>query len=309
MTERLNSFTGTQSLEMPLVEIPELINNWVRVGDLTLLIGSSGIGKSTVSLPLGLSLAGGVDFLNCKVPSPEKVLYLDLEMGEYEFRTRLNILLPQFPNITGQNFHWLSLPSKDITNFKIDVEKDKERLINELEEIRPKLLIIDNHTRFHSGNPNSEEEMTNILLTPFSQMMSRFELAILYLMHVGWKDKKRPRGTSAILDAASTEIAVAGRSLRSRVLHWGKNRSVRRQHGPSKLNIFYNPETLMIECESETDITDIFDQIDWPIARTELVSQVMERWGVGKTIAYQQVRDKIDSGELIVEGKMLWRNR
>ena len=309
MKERLNSFTGTQSLEMPLVEIPELINNWVRVGDLTLLIGSSGIGKSTVSLPLGLSLAGGVDFLNCKVPSPEKVLYLDLEMGEYEFRTRLNILLPQFPEVTRQNFHWLSLPSKDITNFKIDVEKDRERLINELEEIHPKLLIIDNHTRFHSGNPNSEEEMTNILLTPFSQIMSRFELAILYLMHVGWKDKKRPRGTSAILDAASTEIAVVGRSLRSRVLHWGKNRSVRRQHGPSKLNIFYDPETLMIECESEADITDIFDQIEWPIARTQLVNQVMEKWSVGKTIAYQQVRDKIDSGELIAEGKMLWRNR
>jgi RecA-family ATPase len=122
--DRLNSFTGLQSLGAPLAEIPELINNWIRMGDLTLLIGASGVGKSTVSLPLGLSLAGGVPFLGSKVSSAEPVLYLDLEMGEYEFRTRLNTLLPQFPKIAAKNFHWISLPNKDITSFKIDVERD-----------------------------------------------------------------------------------------------------------------------------------------------------------------------------------------
>lgn len=305
--DRLNSYTALQSLAEPLVEIPELINNWIRIGDLTLLIGSSGIGKSTISLPLGLSLAGGVNFLNSEVPNPESVLYLDLEMGEYEFRTRLNTLLPQFPKIATENFHWISLPNKDITSFKIDVERDKQRLFNELETVRPTLLIIDNHTRFHSGDPNSEEDMTRLVLTPFSQIMSHFNLAILYLMHTGWKERKRPRGTSAILDAASTEVAVVGRSLRSRTLHWGKNRPVRRQRGPLKLNIFYNPESFMIECEPEVDITDILNQIKFPLPRTELIKEIMTKWSVGKTIAYQRVRDELTSGKLITDGKMIRR--
>ena len=71
---RLNSYTGLQSSKTPLDEIPELINYWVRIGDLTLLVGSGGVGKSTIALPLGLSLAGGADFLDFEVPNPEKVL-------------------------------------------------------------------------------------------------------------------------------------------------------------------------------------------------------------------------------------------
>lgn len=110
---RLNSLTGGEWLKKEIVELPELVNYWVRVGDLTLLVGESGAGKSSVALPLALSLAGGVPFLGFEVPNPEPVLYLDLEMGEYEFGTRLQTLLPQFPDIARQNFHGVSIPSKE----------------------------------------------------------------------------------------------------------------------------------------------------------------------------------------------------
>lgn len=106
ITEGLGFSTGRQSLEKPLVEIPELVNNWVRVGDLSLLVGFGGVGKSTIALNLALALAGGAPFIGYDISNAERVAYLDLEMGEFEFRTRLNMLLPQYPETAKDNFYW-----------------------------------------------------------------------------------------------------------------------------------------------------------------------------------------------------------
>jgi RecA-family ATPase len=62
-TERLGAKTGRESLESTLVEIPELVNNWVRKGDISLLVGFGGVGKSTIAMNLGVALASGSNFI------------------------------------------------------------------------------------------------------------------------------------------------------------------------------------------------------------------------------------------------------
>jgi len=303
---RLNSLTLEQSLIEPLEEIPELVNYWVRIGDLTLLVGPGGLGKSTIALSLALSLAGGVPFLGFEVPSPEKVLYLDLEMGEYEFRTRLNTLGPQFPDIARQNFHWLSLPGKDVRSFRINREGDKSRLLNELDIIRPKLLVVDNHSRFHSGDANKEADMIPMVVIPTGEMIVEFNLGILYLMHTGWKERERPRGTMCIFDAASTMIAVtkAG-DPRKRILKWQKNRSVRRQQGPTRLSTLYDPETFMVETGEHEEISSVFQETVFPIKRNDFVERLKEDLGVGKTRAYNIIRELAQQGEIIIDGDII----
>ena len=304
--QRLNSLTARQSLTRPLEEIPELVSNWVRVGDLTLLVGSGGVGKSTVALPLGLGLAGGMDFLSFEVPRPEKILYLDLEMGEYEFRTRLNTLLPNYPEVTGDNFHWISLPNRDVKGFKINLESDKEKLINELEAIRPKLLIVDNHTRFHGGDSNRESDMIPMVVQPLTQMITNYELAVCYLMHTPWRDTDRPRGTMAIFDAASTVIAVnRGKDSQQRVLRWTKNRSVRRQRNPSRLNTWYDPKTYVISTGKKSDVRNLLDEFDFPISRSSLAQEIQDARGIGRTSAYKKIKELIAEGEVVEDGDML----
>jgi RecA-family ATPase len=303
---RLNSLTGSAWLEKEIEELPELVNYWVRVGDLTLLVGASGVGKSSIALPLALSLAGGVPFLGFEVPNPEPVLYLDLEMGEFEFSTRLQTLLPQFPDIARQNFHGISIPSKERTSFKINRESDKLQLLNELKIVRPKLLVIDNHTRFHSGDPNIEKDMSSMILTPFSEMMAEFDLGILYVMHTGWRERERPRGSAAILDAATTEIVVAKKNaLRERTLKWEKNRPVRRQQGITKLNVTYDFDTFMVETGELDGISALIQQVVFPIERTELAQRIMEDLNVGRTWAYKQIKNLEERGNVVVDGKLL----
>jgi len=309
---RLNSSTLERSLTEPLVEIPELVNNWVRVGDLTLLFGFSGVGKSTIALPLALSLAGGAPFLGFEVPNPEPVLYLDLEMGEYEFRTRLNTLGPQFPDITRQNFHWLSIPNQETTSFKINNLSSKYKLLNEIEAVQPKLLVVDNHTRFQSGNPNAEDEMRDAVIDPFSYIMVTYDLGILYLMHTPLSDKGRPRGTAAILDAASTGIAATkkGADLRERTLHWTKNRSVRRQACPTRMQIIYDPTSFMISpgelsSEDETELEVMIAGVEFPILKSALVRAMRGELGIGQNWAYKTIRRLVSEGRLVADGNML----
>jgi energy-coupling factor transporter ATP-binding protein EcfA2 len=301
--KKLTILTGRQSLEMPLEEIPELVNNWVRVGDLTLLVGTSGVGKSTVALNLSLCLASGTKFLNFDVPNPEKVLYLDLEMGEYEFRTRLNILLPQFPEIVKDNFHWISLPNKDARSFKINNPKDKDQLWEMVEEIRPKLTVVDNHARFHTGDPKDEYEMIPMVVTPTADMMAEFGLGILYLMHTTWKEKDRPRGSISIYDASSTAIVIERRKILGgeRYIKWIKNRSVRRGLMPSEIKVYYDLENLTISQE-ESGLY-LPDKKRFPMLKSYLVKLMEEEGGLSRATAYRKVQEMIDGGELIEEGR------
>lgn len=305
-SERLNSLTAGESLEMELEEIPELVNNCARIGDLTLLIGFGGIGKSSIALYLALCLAAGVRFLDFEVPNPERVLYLDLEMGEYEFRTRLNTLVPQLPEIVRDNFHWVSIPNRDVKSFKINNPRDKERLWNELAVVKPKLLVVDNHVRFHSGDANKESDMIPMVVTPFGEAMVQFDLGVLYLMHTPWATKDRPRGTVCIFDAASTVIAVEKPSAypRGRTLKWTKNRSVRRGLMPSEVNIYYDPQTFSIAPRVKT--TWLPDKERFPMKRNHLAQIFEDELGMSRRTAYRRIDEMEGRGELIEDRGLIF---
>ncbi|MBA7507652.1 hypothetical protein ES706_06372 [subsurface metagenome] len=258
------------------------------------------------ALPLALSLAGGVSFLGFEVPNPEVVLYLDLEMGEFEFGTRIQTLLPQFPDITRKNFHGISIPSKQRTSFKINIDRDRLQLINEIEAVKPKLLVIDNHARFHSVDPNVEKDMNTYVLTPFSEWIALYDLSIFYVMHTGWKERERPRGSVAILDAATTQIAVTKSGLRDRTLKWVKNRPARRQQGITRLGITYDFDTFMVETGGLGDVSAILQEItDWPMERPRLAQILMEEQSIGRAWAYRQIKKLEQQGEVIADGKLL----
>jgi len=296
-TERLGSKTGRQSLETPLVEIPELVNNWVRIGDLSLLVGFGGIGKSTVALNLSLALAGGTDFVGYAVNRPEHVLYLDLEMGEYEFRTRLNMLLPQYPEVARDNFRWVSLPT-----FRMGGNRVLEtKLRNELTAIRPKLLVVDNHARFHSGDANSEGDMMPMVIVPLTELMAEFGLGVLYLMHTPWGEQDRPRGTVCVYDAASTVVAIkkSPEAPTVRLLKWTKRRSARRRMGALEVEVGYNADTYMVYPSAHAAIYAILSELTFPATKAVIAKAISDGLGVTERQGYNKIRELLEQGVLV----------
>jgi hypothetical protein len=278
-------------------EIPELINNWLRVGDITLLVGGGGVGKSTVAMPAAMALSAGVPFIEFGVAKAERALYVDLEMGAYEFRTRAKTLSESYPELARQNFYGLSL-----STFRINQEGNLGRLRTLIEKIEPKLLVIDNHARFHTGDPNSERDMQDMIVDPLTSIMADYQLAVLYLMHTPWKEQDRPRGSMSIFDMASTMISVnRGASMpRNRVIKWGKNRPARREERLDSLTIVYDPETFALERGDAAGMSgDVLQNVQWPIGRTALMNVFREQLGIGRDTAFKRIDSLERNGDLV----------
>jgi len=281
-------------------EIPELINNWLRVGDITLLVGGGGVGKSTVAMPAAMALSAGVSFIEFGVNKAERTLYLDLEMGAYEFRTRAKTLSESYPELARKNFYGLSL-----STFRINQEGNLGRLRTLIEKIEPKLLVVDNHARFHTGDPNSERDMQDMIVDPMTAIMADYELAILYLMHTPWKEQDRPRGSMSIFDMASTMISVnRGASMpRNRVIKWGKNRPARREERLDSLTITYDPEKFTLDRTDAAGVAgDVLETIHWPAGTNELIRAFHDQLGLGKNRSIERIRNLEQSGDIIKDG-------
>lgn len=291
--------TLRDSLNQPVEEITPLIAGWVMKGNLTLLIGSGGVGKSTVRDNLAMSAASGEPFLNYAVPEAVKVFCLDLEMSQYELRMRYNLLAKHYPE-TAQDNLWLA----NLSSFTMDSRRNQQRLENTLALIRPQLFIVDNHASFHGGDPNRENEMMENVILPFRRWMSEFDMAILYIMHTGWAERTRPRGTMAIFDAASTVIAEKETEHKSiRKLLWTKQRSVSASGFEGEIEIGFNPETYQIFRTTKPEVQEILDSLSYPILRKLVVQKIEAELHISNSQAYKRVSKLVKDGLLKAEGK------
>lgn len=291
-------------LDNPPPEIPELVQNWARIGDLTLLVGMGGIGKTSISLPMAFSAAAGVEFIDYAVEEPMRVFYMDLEIGPYEMNDRLKTLAPNFDlKLVRQNLYGACL-----SHFSYLEPSHRAWLHEKLDEIQPKILFIDNHSRFYTGEPNSEADMKKSVIVPLFKIMEEYNMAVVYLMHTGWKERERPRGTAAIFDAASTVVIVqkgGNNPLRNRVLHWTKNRPVSRERREDKVTILYDPTTQMLSPGGFEGHPDILASIKFPILKSKLAKEMAAQLGIGSQGAYRRIADLIRLGDLEQEGNMI----
>ncbi len=297
--ETIEFRTLRESLNEPVEEITPIVAGWAVKGCLTLLIGSGGVGKSTVRDNLAMSAAAGEPFLGYAVPEAVKVFCLDLEMSEYELRMRYNLLAKHYPEAAQDNL-WLA----NLSSFTMDSRRNQQRLENTLNLIRPQLFIVDNHASFHGGDPNRENEMMENVILPFRRWMSEFDMAILYIMHTGWAERARPRGSMAIFDAASTVIAEKETGQKDiRKLLWTKQRSVSASGFEGEIEISFDPETYQIFRTTKPQMRELLDSLSYPILRKLVVQKIMEELHLSKSRAYSQVKKLVKDGLLKAEGK------
>jgi putative DNA primase/helicase len=194
-------FNDFLNLDIPAREM--LLNPILPERSLAMLYAPRGVGKSWLSLSIGLAVAGGASLLRWSAPRQRNVLYIDGEMPLVSLQERLKAISFGFSdNIPNDGFRILAADQIDsgINICSEDGQRSLEPLLRDVD-----LLILDNlSTLCTSGSESASDAwvpMQNWLLK-----LRRQGIAVLLVHHAGTNG--RQRGTSRREDALHTVIAL-----------------------------------------------------------------------------------------------------
>jgi KaiC/GvpD/RAD55 family RecA-like ATPase len=178
-------------------EVPWQIHGLVVRGDVTILTGDPGAGKSLLALTLAAAVARGelIAGLECERGS---VVYLDAENGGREIHRRIRSL---------------GVPDVDVTVVEADGvnlrdEVDFAGLESVVAQFEPSMLVLDSLTALWPGANERKTEDVAPTLYELKRLAERHGTAILVLHHRP-KDGGEYRGTTAIAAAAQLGFTLA----------------------------------------------------------------------------------------------------
>lgn len=174
----MKTLTLDEYADLPESDTSYLIDKFIPCPGRILLVGPPKKGKSYFGLQLGLAVAKGESFMG-RHSTQAKVLYLQYDTPHGLWLQRLKDLRK-----SGVSFHenFVMLDPQE-AKVQLDVRKnpsDITYLKNVVEEVKPKLVIIDTLRKTFSGDENSSDvgaEVFNILNDIF------IHCAVVYIHH------------------------------------------------------------------------------------------------------------------------------
>jgi len=188
------------------IEVEWIIEDLLERGGLGMVAGSPGVGKTQLTLQLGISCALGIPFLGWAIPRPLKVVFLSLEMSQVALKRFLDTISTGYDqkqqDILNENLQ-LVTPGEAIPLNRPEGLKFIKRLLN---ETKPDLLLIDSMNKITSGK--LDEQSINDINRVLLQIRNQFGCSI-WLVHHNRKansDNRKPVELSDIY--GSTFIAA-----------------------------------------------------------------------------------------------------
>lgn len=171
-----------------------MVDHLLANGDVAMLQGEPGLGKSYVSLDLALSVAGKSDsWLGRAVGTHGRVLYVDQENPEDEVYNRLRKL--GATQTAKKNLRYLHFQG-------IRLDRDPATFFDEVYDYEPQLVILDSLTRVHTEDENSAGAMAKLFNDGILPIARETGATILIIHHVSKTDAssgfRRSRGSSDI---------------------------------------------------------------------------------------------------------------
>lgn len=172
-----------------------VVENMICRGDIHLLIGEPGIGKSWLTMALALAVADeGENFLGHSVLEHGRVLYLDEENPPdliYSRFTKLGMDREAAKNI------------RYINNFGIRLDgRDAMSVIEEALDFEPVLIVLDSLTRFHTEDENHAGAMAGLFHNAIKPLARETGAAVVLIHHANKSDSnssyRRSRGSGDI---------------------------------------------------------------------------------------------------------------
>lgn len=164
-----------------------LFSNYWLEGELAILFGDTGNGKSALAMQIARSLAGGERFDPFEMEvEPTRVAYFDFELNAEQFRKRYTAEIPD-PADTGPLFpdELIRCPPESFSELPPGFDDKFEFLITSIVDLvtllEAKVIIIDNITWLST---NIESSPTTLrLMKTLVHLKNRHGLSILVLAH------------------------------------------------------------------------------------------------------------------------------
>lgn len=177
-----------------------LVEGLLVMGEVTVLAGDSGVGKSFLTMALAKAVAAGDErFLARALRHHGPVLYVDEE---------------NHPNLVKQRFKALGLEEAHYPNLEyishggVNLFENPELLLEEALDIEPVLIVLDSQSATSLGaEENSNDDMTRLYTRAIKPLARSTGAAVIVLHHVP-KDKRGPRGGGAIKAQADMVLDV-----------------------------------------------------------------------------------------------------
>ena len=224
-------------------------------GEIAIMFGDTGIGKSALAVQIGESIARGAGFAPMSLEAkPQTVLYFDSELSPKQFELRYTSDDRTVSDGRLRRHYRFSErlkriePSADAfrTDSKLPLEMEIRRSIEPVIKMSgAKILIIDNITYLKRTDDNSRDSVP--LMKELKRLKAKYGLSILIIAHTPKRDVVRPivlndmQGSKAIANFADSVFAI-GQSrtdASERYLKQIKARSSAMFFGPQHMPVFY----------------------------------------------------------------------
>ncbi|MHA2217641.1 MAG: AAA family ATPase [Candidatus Hodarchaeales archaeon] len=157
--------------------------------EIIILSGYPKSGKSILSMNIAIRLSQGRDWIGFKVPEPVKILILQQEVSQSLFKDRLSKMI-----IDKVNSDFLKSISHNIERgILIDTKEGVRKLSREIEDSKPKMIIIDPLIKFHTKKENVAEEM-EIVFEALHQLVDSYGVSFLVIHHFAKTTEDRKGG-------------------------------------------------------------------------------------------------------------------
>jgi len=181
--------------------IEPLLEGFCDVGDKVAIIGASKVRKSFFCLQLALCLAVGVPFVGMAARK-SRVLLANTEIHPAHFKNRIKRMLCAEPfKDVNQPALLNNLHVWNLRNFDVSVEYDQ--IAEQVELLKPEVLILDPLYRFVRGDENVSTDLKHTLISEFSKLMRINNSALFYTHHdpksVGDRDDVSRGSGSSVL--------------------------------------------------------------------------------------------------------------
>lgn len=166
-----------------------LLGDWLLERSLALLYAPTGLGKSWLSLTIGVTVAAGGTLHTWVAPEPRKVLYVDGEMDVSDLRERLRLITQTVPGNRDAALMNLMLCARydqaEGTEFpNLADNRGKEHFLRLVEDpkLKPDLIILDNVSTLASVTEENEASAWNPFLE-LLQDLKQLGIAVFVVHH------------------------------------------------------------------------------------------------------------------------------